>query len=420
MSKNGRVIDDQVLKEKSNFAFAGPNGTLLSAHVESIFNGENMGWVNINNLFQYDDSSATALMSDASYAMIFGDSIVGDKWLLNEGYAITAMDIDARPNVIPRKAWLRFTKDNLIVDEKIINQGDNYTFYKAGQLIFIAKLDTVFAGATTNMLQLKYVRQYSESGGNTLIEFDNNTKKTLAVGMPLGRTKWSKGILIDGSNWNNVSNNLIRVHFYGIYLNNSGNNLISENTALSNYYGIQLFSSSNNILNGNSVLQAYNNGITLSSSNDNTISDNKIAFNNYAGITLSGSDNNRIFHNNFNNSINVQGYTNINQWDSGYPPGGNFWNDYTGADADNDGIGDIPYTTGGAQDNYPFMRQDGWISTISIPTPTPSSTDLISRYDLNHNSRIDRSEAVRGVMDYFDGMITRNEAVNLVMTYFGG
>lgn len=41
-------------------------------------------------------------------------------------------------------------------------------------------------------------------------------------------------------------------------------------------------------------------------------------------------------------------------------------------------------------------------------------------YDANGNGRIDRSEAIQAVMDYFNGIITRQEAIDVVMTYFNG
>jgi protocatechuate 3,4-dioxygenase beta subunit len=48
-------------------------------------------------------------------------------------------------------------------------------------------------------------------------------------------------------------------------------------------------------------------------------------------------------------------------WDDGYPSGGNYWSDYTGTDANLDGIGDTPYIIDtNNTDHYPFMSQSGW------------------------------------------------------------
>jgi parallel beta-helix repeat protein len=47
----------------------------------------------------------------------------------------------------------------------------------------------------------------------------------------------------------------------------------------------------------------------------------------------------------------------VNVWDDGYPSGGNYWSDYTGVDANGDGIGDTPYIIDANNtDRYPVMH----------------------------------------------------------------
>ncbi len=67
-----------------------------------------------------------------------------------------------------------------------------------------------------------------------------------------------------------------------------------------------------------------------------------------------------VIHNNFvNNELNVWLYEgNGISWDEGSSKGGNFWSDYTGLDANSDGIGDTPYVIDSLnQDAYPLMAQ---------------------------------------------------------------
>ena len=80
----------------------------------------------------------------------------------------------------------------------------------------------------------------------------------------------------------------------------------------------------------------------------------------------SGASNNNFYHNNFiNNAQHAYDDTPSdefplcpcqNNWDNGYPEGGNYWDDYSGSDSDSDGIGDTPYSIpGGCEDEYPLM-----------------------------------------------------------------
>jgi hypothetical protein len=63
---------------------------------------------------------------------------------------------------------------------------------------------------------------------------------------------------------------------------------------------------------------------------------------------MGGGENNKVYHNNLIDNGDGSGqacsmWTFENEWDDGYPSGGNYWRDYNGTDNDGDGIGDTPY-----------------------------------------------------------------------------
>ncbi len=124
----------------------------------------------------------------------------------------------------------------------------------------------------------------------------------------------------------------------------------------------------NNFIIRNSGDSSVDSGIEINSDfniiNDTEITDNKI------GIKITDSSNkNIIYHNNFiSNDQNALDIGMFNQWDDDYPSGGNYWDDYTGTDSNQDGIGDSPYSIpgGSSEDRYPFMKPYGY------PTNPPS------------------------------------------------
>jgi parallel beta-helix repeat protein len=147
----------------------------------------------------------------------------------------------------------------------------------------------------------------------------------------------------DPSDYVNISNNVFYNLYGGIQLENSNFSVVRDNNISGNDYGVYLIESSFN----------------------NLIVNNTISGNQYIGIQIpSGCEDNEIYLNRFtNNGQNAEDSSTINYWNStemhpytyqgnvytNYT--GNYWDDYTGVDANNDGIGDTPYniSTGGGE-----------------------------------------------------------------------
>jgi parallel beta-helix repeat protein len=184
------------------------------------------------------------------------------------------------------------------------------------------------------------------------------------------------GIGVYYSNNNTVSANSLLDNYGGIRLGISDGNTVEANNVWNNhYYGIDVarFLSSgpgsrNNIITNNSVFHNEYWGIRMDEESDGNSVSYNIIVENGEGITISEeSDNNKVHHNNLiNNTQQAYDDRSTNQWDDGYPSGGNYWSDYTGVDVFNgpnqdipgsDFIGDTPYVIDfNSEDRYPLMN----------------------------------------------------------------
>ena len=180
LSKNGVVVKEQILNEDyaSAFVYTSDAGS-VDCVVESVFRGTLVNVVKLKNVNQYSSTGAQ-LMDDESKTYATAELLVEGAWELFEGYSLAAKDIDMGGDEV----WLSLFKDGVSVKDAIVDTDDDrwFEYYNAtGALIFRAYVDCVFRGTDTNIIQLKYVLQYSEIDGRVLIMFGEDDKKTLSA-----------------------------------------------------------------------------------------------------------------------------------------------------------------------------------------------------------------------------------------------
>jgi len=179
------------------------------------------------------------------------------------------------------------------------------------------------------------------------------------------------GISLGESDYNTIElNNATKNYMLGIFLSESSNNDFLRNELNNNYgMGMALSDSKNNTISGNTIKNNDGIGINLydTRNENNIITDNYISDNSAYGVQLDGRVKNNLVYNNVfdggGSTYAVDNSYDINYWDNGTI--GNYYSDYGGVDADDDYVGDTPYSIGGtagAVDNYPIW-DDGYSGT---------------------------------------------------------
>lgn len=235
---------------------------------------------------------------------------------------------------------LQYSSNNFILDNTVIGAGP--VVHGAYGLNLLESNQNEISGNTIDRNDYDAIILYG---------CDNNIISGNTVG------NGSRGIYLAYCNDNNITDNDIAwFSDQGIYLDNSNNNNITEND-----------------INNNGL-----NGIYSSSSNYSLIYHNNFSNNDMRGIYLSSCSNNLIYYNNFiENGINARDNGVDNDWDNGTI--GNYWDDYSGVDNNDDGIGDTPYIisgTAGAQDNFPIWDDGPYVPPVP-PEPIDNSFLLI-------------------------------------------
>ncbi len=341
----------------------------------------------------------------------------------NDGDTVFVYNGTYYENVVVNKA-INLTGENR--DTTIIDGGENgdviqisadwvgvtgFTIIRSGTSVGgnagIGVRSARFCKIENNNCSNNLVGIFLDSAHNNKI-LDNNCVYNNHMGIYVSRSKNNRirgnncsynenyGIYIDFCDFAPTESNIIEnnicshiIGFDGIFIRKSNYSIVRNSTSSNNPQGIYIVNGIGNLVENNTFLNNSNYNIRLYSSEGNTINNNTCSYSNY-GIYLSHTSiNNNIYHNIIIDNINqaFDDTSNGNQWDNGYPSGGNFWSDYTGVDQyhgpnqdipGSDGIGDINYSIDSdSVDYYPLMvpykplenytiLKQGW-NLISIP-----------------------------------------------------
>ncbi len=172
------------------------------------------------------------------------------------------------------------------------------------------------------------------------------------------------------SNNNSIFNNIIYNNTIGIYARDADYNNITQNVFdINSDYGMYLYSSCDYFLIKENVFTNNECGLRIKGSIHNNVTKNMFLNNEKGMFFCCAARLNKAYHNTFmNNTVNAEDTSSGNDWDGGYPTGGNYWDDYIGKDKNQgilqnlggtDDIGDTPYTItsdGTKKDNFPLME----------------------------------------------------------------
>jgi len=343
----------------------------------------NMLWNVTYGGITVDAAYSIVKTSDGGYALAGETKSYGaggdDFWLIKlAGTTYIRADGSVDPPTAPiqRNGDLYTLTGNISsVADGIVIERNNMTLDGAGYMIQGGGGENGVHLSGRNNVTIQHTK-IKDFGNGVRVEGSNNVTITNNV----VSSCW--GIVITSGNNDKIVSNVISQSDIGIGAISQNNLIIQSNIIADTEDGIQFGGSGSTII-GNIISNNSQCGIYIAASvsmnwgTSNVIKLNDILNNQLAGIRIYNVEaqafhNNSIYHNNMVNNtqqITSNSALGANNWDDGYPSGGNYWSDYNGTDlyrgvyqniTGSDGLGDTYYTINASNtDHYPLMGSCG-------------------------------------------------------------
>ena len=219
------------------------------------------------------------------------------------------------------------------------------------------------------------VRIYDTAGANLTNIISSDNFEGISI-------KDSTNVHISDSEFNNS-------HHYNLFVSYGENNSVANTTTCgSSQAGIYLYHTSGTNLENMTVLRNAQ-GILFDNSNCTTMYGSVIKYNNLRGLGGFYSYGNLLYDNYFDNEKDVTGLV-CGDWNvtptagtniiNGSSIGGNYWSNYNGTDADDDGFGDTPWAVGGWFDYLPLFKEVVYICGDVDANGHVSANDVVEAY----------------------------------------
>ncbi|MHB8566605.1 MAG: right-handed parallel beta-helix repeat-containing protein [Nitrososphaerales archaeon] len=391
----------------------GPNGILVwSSSLNNTIDGNSMSNFSITGLAIRFGSNFNTLtgntLSNDNIGLFEEDS--GGNTISDSKFTSNLNDFIAQNSSIPSvKLPLRATSLTYDSSAYTVSSGQNVTL-KDTSITFTGQYwnDGIFVQSGSELTLQNCTVTANGTGEGYLIQVSPGAKIVIdnSVISNSGLTNWGGDwggfqvqngaqSIIENSIFDNISggldietqggttfaNNTILHTYIGAFFGWTGNTIVNNTFADSISNDLKIIAG--NLVEGNRLYSGLSAQVSLklpywlleadSSGATNFIVDNNFS-NSWGGIYIaSASQNFVVYHNNFANTTRNEDWGQ-NAWS--YNGEGNYWSQYKGYDANIDGIGDTPFAIGNAQDNYPFMQPNGWLTKfyLTINTNLPAST----------------------------------------------